>query len=237
MDSPQQLAHAPVRRKALGLLRALVIVALPLVLLAANIRYVAFSLPFYEAEFAKYRVAERWGFTREELLDASQALIAYFQGPERDFSYRRPNGQELYNDREVAHLRDVKALLQLIGWLQLVSGALELAGLVGLAWLFRAQRPLAVLGGALMTGALATLGLMVLLGVLAFTDFSAAFLQFHYLAFRNTLWQLDPARDNLIRMFPEGFFFDASLTVALATLIEAAAILALGFMLQRLGRR
>jgi integral membrane protein (TIGR01906 family) len=222
---------------AASLLRGLVAVALPLFLLAWNIRYVAFSLPFYEAEFAKYRIAERWGFTQEELIAASQALIAYFQGPQEEFSYRRADGREIYNEREVAHLRDVKVLLQLVGRTQTASGALELAGLLGLAWLFRAQRPLVVLGGALLTGALVTMALLAGLGVLAFADFSAAFLQFHYLAFRNALWQLDPAQDNLIRMFPEGFFFDAALTIALATLVQAVGVMGLGLLLRWAGRR
>jgi hypothetical protein len=38
-------------------------------------------------------------------------------------------------------------------------------------------------------------------------------------------------------MFPEGFFFDATLLVAVATAVEAVVILSLGILLRVLGSR
>src|SRR3989337_2913922 len=91
-------------------------------------------------------------------------------------------------------------------------GLIAIASVVAAVWLQRRlgrARQFDALARSMVSGSLATLGLLASLALLALTDFSGAFLQFHYLAFSNDLWQLDPRTDNLIRMFPEGFFLDA----------------------------
>ena len=47
------------------------------------------------------------------------------------------------------------------------------------------------------------------------------FLMFHLISFSNDLWQLDPSRHYLIAMFPQNFFFDATVAIAIATIFEA----------------
>ncbi len=89
----------------------------------------------------------------------------------------------------------------------------------------------AVAGGA------STLVLLVALGVLALSDFGDAFVQFHLLAFDNDLWILDPSRDYLIMLFPEGFWFDATLRIATLAALEAAAFIGGGAILLLASRR
>ena len=45
-------------------------------------------------------------------------------------------------------------------------------------------------------------------GALFLSDFNKYFTLFHEIFFTNDLWLLDPRTDLLIRMLPEGFFFD-----------------------------
>jgi integral membrane protein (TIGR01906 family) len=58
-------------------------------------------------------------------------------------------------------------------------------------------------------------------------DFDALWTRFHQIAFRNDLWQLDPSTDYLIMLFPEPFWFTATIrmatTVALQTVVVAVA--------------
>ena len=51
-------------------------------------------------------------------------------------------------------------------------------------------------------------------------DFTWVFTQFHLLSFANDLWQLDPFRHYLLLLFPERFFLEATLFIALLTVIE-----------------
>ncbi len=87
----------------------------------------------------------------------------------------------------------------------------------------------------ILGGCLATLFLIFLIGAMALINFDWFFLWFHLVSFTNDLWILDPLRDNLIRMFPEGFFVDASLYLGGLVALEAA--IGSGFMLALLKRK
>jgi integral membrane protein (TIGR01906 family) len=71
---------------------------------------------------------------------------------------------------------------------------------------------------------LASIAVLGTLGLVVLTGFDAAFERFHLIAFDNDLWQLDPDTDRLIQMFPEGFWYDVTLWVAVATSVELIAL-------------
>jgi len=60
-------------------------------------------------------------------------------------------------------------------------------------------------------------------------DFDQFFLQFHLLSFANDFWMLNPATDYLIMLFPQGFWFDATLVCALGTAAGAIILGGLGW--------
>jgi integral membrane protein (TIGR01906 family) len=97
---------------------------------------------------------------------------------------------------------------------------------ISLGWLaVESRRRLA---SATIYGSGLTFGLMLLLGLLALLDFDRFFLQFHLISFANDLWQLDPAKDFLIMLFPQGFWYDATIfsvvfIVAMAAILSMAA--------------
>ena len=70
--------------------------------------------------------------------------------------------------------------------------------------------------------AIAVLGLASLIG------FDTLFLKFHQIGFSNDFWQLDPRIHNLIAMFPQGFFLDATLFIAFLTMVKALLLMAIG---------
>ena len=71
---------------------------------------------------------------------------------------------------------------------------------------------------------LSPLALVGASAVLAYTGFEDAWRQFHFLAFTNDLWELDPDTDHLIQMFPQGFWFDITLLIGAFTMLEALLI-------------
>ena len=61
------------------------------------------------------------------------------------------------------------------------------------------------------------------------------FTQFHFLSFTNDLWMLDPRNDYLIIMFPQQFFFEATVFIgALTTINFALLVTATGFANRKL---
>ncbi len=192
---------------------------LPVLLLSASIGWAVNSLWLYNYGFQKYGVSQTTGLTQSELEKAATGLISYFNSGDEHISLiaiKDGKPFELFNQREVIHLRDVKGLVWLDYWLLLgtLIYVLAYAG-VYLLWQkgkYRQRLVWGVIGGSGIT-----LILVLALGVGALLNFDQLFLQFHLISFTNELWQLDPTRDYLIMLFPQGFWFDTAIFCALAT--------------------
>ena len=76
-----------------------------------------------------------------------------------------------------------------------------------------------------------TLISVFLVGLVAIASFEQLFLLFHRLSFANDLWILDPRTDYLLILFPGGFWFDATMRVALTSVLGAVLLLSTGFAL------
>ncbi|MFC1983715.1 TIGR01906 family membrane protein [Chloroflexota bacterium] len=197
----------------------LFILCLPVLLLTASIGWAVNSQWLYKYGFEKYNVSQTTGLAEVELEKAATGLISYFNSGEEYISLTvMKDGKpfELFNQREVAHLRDVKGLMRLDFYLLLgiLIYALSYAG-VSLCW--RRRRHWRQLGRGVINGSGLTLALMLALGLGALFNFDQLFYQFHLISFTNELWQLDPGRDYLIMLFPGGFWYDAAIFCTLAT--------------------
>jgi integral membrane protein (TIGR01906 family) len=218
--------------------RALFVLAVPTVLITTNVLQVTADRDFYEREFAKYEVARVTGLSADQLRAVAQAFIDYFYRPPGRLDVEvELNGSRraLFNEREIAHMEDVQHLMHLVRWLQIGSGTTAIVGAVVL--LARGRPGVRGLGALGLVAGGATLVVLLLLGVLSMLHFGEAFVQFHHLAFSNDLWMLDPRRDYLIMLFPEGFWFDATMRIAMLTAIEACAFIGLGTAALIWGRR
>jgi integral membrane protein (TIGR01906 family) len=237
-SSPRRL-RTLVGRLGVGLATGLCVAAVPLALVSSNVRAVALDQRFYMTEFARYDIDTATGFTTEQLRGIAQAFITYFDDPPGRMDVQVARGaalQPLFNERELAHMEDVQALMHLVSRVRIV--ALAYIGayvLMGLVWGRAAFVP--VLAWTVAAGAGVSVALLAALGALAATDFSELFIQFHLVSFANDLWQLDPRRDYLIRLFPQGFFQDAALRVAALTIAQAVLLGAAALLALWLGRR
>ncbi len=116
----------------------LFIFCLPILLLTASLGWAVNSLWLYKYGYEKYNVSQTTGLAQSELEKAATGLISYFNSDEEDISLTvMKDGEpfELFNEQEVAHLRDVKGLFWLDYRLLLGTGiyALAYAG-VSLFW-------------------------------------------------------------------------------------------------------
>ena len=212
----------------------LFVLSVPLVLITTNVLQIASDASFYERGFERYEVGRRTGLSTTQLADVARTFIAYFDGRRPDLiievdlgSGRRP----LFNEREIEHMRDVRRLMDLVSGARLAA-AIGILGVVLAGFGLERGHFIKPLARLCLAGAGLSIGVLVLLGGLSLLDFSEAFVQFHLLAFDNDLWILDPTRDYLIMLFPEGFWFDATIRIAQQTTIQASAIGATGLLLR-----
>lgn len=211
--------------KALSTLNIILfIICIPVFLITTDVRFAVNNMRLYDYGFNKYEVSAETGLTKEELTQTARELIKYFNSDEESVNI------DIFTQREIDHLKDVKGLIQLVYRLQLVSLAYIVIYIIfnfillrGALWRELARR--------LLWGSGATLVLLAVLGLIALVGFDELFLWFHLASFRNDLWLLYPG-DKLLQMFPEGFFNDATLFIAAAAIIEALIIggIAWGFL-------
>lgn len=205
--------------KALNLTaKWLFVLCLPILLLTAGIGWAVNSHWLYQYGFEKYDISQTTGLAEVELEKAASGLISYFNSGDEQINLtviKDGKPFELFNQREVIHLRDVKGLIWLDYWV-LLGTLIYTLSYAGVS-IFGRKRDWRRLARGTVSGSGITLALMLALGLGALLDFDQLFYQFHLLSFSNDFWQLDPARDYLIMLFPGGFWYDAALFSALAT--------------------
>ena len=157
------------------------------------------------------------GFSLEDRLYWSIIALDYLLNDEdiaflADLTF--PDGSPVYNQRELAHMVDVKNVVQDALWLWqgTLAGLLLLGGWAWLGhWLPDYKRGL-VSGGWLT---IFSVGTVIILVLMAFGFF---FVAFHEVFFPPGTWTFSYS-DTLIRLFPERFWRDAFLIVGGLTLI------------------
>lgn len=213
-------------------------VVLPLFLILFNTTYITNSEWLYDYGWWRNDIANRTGLPVDQLNRGADQIKDYFNNDEELLDLRVDfAGTEvsLYREREILHMIDVKVLMQGVFAVTRWSGVLLLLLLaIGLIALKQAVFPLLL--RSLKWSAIGTGAFIVVFGGTAVIDFGWLFTQFHFLSFANDLWLLDPSRDYLIIMFPQRFFFEATLFIAFLTIIDFVLIAgAARFARKRLG--
>ena len=127
---------------------------------------------------------------------------------------------------ERSHMRDVGGLVR---GLVAILGVSALIVLWAVALLWREPRRI---GRWMLVAGLVTGGLAIVLAALFAVAFEQAFLAFHEVFFPEGNFLFGPD-SNLLRLFPEGFWFEASLTAGLAIIGSALIVSLLGWRLAR----
>ncbi len=215
---------------AWGLATLIFFLALPVLLLASNARWLANDLAFYQQGYAKYGSYQVTGLSKPELDRATAELITYFNSDQDLPNILVSAGGRtfpLFDQRDSLHLRDVRDLIKLTYLVQEIS--LAYVVLFSLGFLFRRRvRPLAGLARTWLWGGVLSAVLLLAIGMAMLFGFDQLFLQFHLVSFSNDLWMLDPATSYLIRMVPQEFFFDLAVWAAGLALAESVILAILG---------
>lgn len=215
-----------------GLFRSLVIalfiLSVPLALITTNVRALVSEQRVYDYSVRHFDAEQASGIPESELIRANGEIRDYLvHGSDGPLSITVTSlaGEEepLFSVRETAHMADVRDLVGAVFTLQVVAVTLALT----LAVVMIALWPPRALAAAALYGSLLTGAVIGVTGLLAVSGFDAVWSQFHGIAFSNDLWRLDPDRDHLIQMFPETFWFQATLLLGAITIAEAFIIASL----------
>lgn len=191
----------------LGVILSFAVIMILLISSFQAAMYMDFS--FYEKEYEKYDVLSDLNMKMEDVMYVTHEMMDYLKGDRENLEVITTvegKEQDFFNEQDKLHMADVQGLF--IGGLNLRTGSLIvlLVCLILLIltkgnWKYIIPRAFQIALG--ISGAAAAI-----LAFLFSRDFTAAFTKFHEIFFTNDLWIFDPATDYMIRMLPEGLFFD-----------------------------
>ena len=203
---------------------------MPLFLITSSVTWAFNSPGLYNDGFEKYSISRISGISDSELRQVGADIRSYINSGYEPLDVRTSilgTERDLFNDREVSHMKDVKQLVRGVYVLALAS-ALYLAAMVVIGFALYRGRFVVDLAKRLAWGGGLTLVLLIVFGLVALVGFDSVFLKFHQLSFANDFWRLDPRTDYLVRIFPQDFWFDATLWVAVRAIFGALILTVAG---------
>ncbi|WP_291798839.1 TIGR01906 family membrane protein [Brevibacterium sp.] len=206
--------------------------------------WIALSLPFIIAALAVRVVAsgtflkwtyfwrpgfpeDQYGFTAEDRLHYGSYTVDYLYNLD---SARylgdvvTPDGVPVFTAGELAHMADVKALIGLLTLIAIIAAI----GTI-LLGLYKCRAGGSGMRGSLRAGAILTVALFAVLGVLGALGWDRFFTGFHEVFFAEGTWTfyLD---DSLIRLFPPQFWVDAGVGAGVIALVLCAFAFGISFV-------
>ena len=164
---------------------------------------------FYEREYKKYQVADSLNMTMDNIMDVTDQMMAYLIGNKAELSVITDvdgETQDFFNEQDRFHMGEVKNLF--LGGLKIRNIMLVAVLLILILLAARKADLIKLLPRAYFVTLGITGVITIVLGVLFASDFDKYFRIFHEIFFDNDQWMFDPATDYMIRMLPEGFFYD-----------------------------
>lgn len=202
-----------------------IVILTPILIITTGMR-IALSPIFYHLEYRLPNFPpDTYGFTLSDRLKWADFSIDFISGKMDDETFTEqelPDGSALFNDREIAHMIDVRdlAVVTLWVWRSLLS-------IFAVTTLFNPGRNqenqfLKALGlGAKIT-------ISIIAGVLLFLmiNFNQLFTAFHRIFFEGDSW-LFFYTDTLIRLFPLKFWQDLFIFIGVFSLIASIVLILL----------
>jgi integral membrane protein (TIGR01906 family) len=188
---------------------AAVLTAVAMAVVITAVAIVPFLSPAWVSFEQGRAEAEAWtGYTTAELRAATDAILAdlVVGPPDFDVAIR---GEPVLNERERAHMRDVRGVFAGFA----VVALLVAAGLVAAFVLARRRGHAERAWRAIRTGARGLAIGVVVAGVIALVAFDAAFEVFHRLFFSGGSYTFDPGTERLVQLFPFAFWSETSMAV------------------------
>ena len=134
-----------------------------------------------------------------------------------------PDGSAAFNERELAHMHDVRVVFRRALRLQTLLAVILAVAAVG----FRRTRYRMLVPAGLLAGGLATLVGALVLVPFVLLGFNGVFVRFHELFFNGDTWRF-AADDTLLRIYPERFWEDTSVVIAVLVVVQAIIVAGLG---------
>jgi integral membrane protein (TIGR01906 family) len=204
-------------------IQCLLVLTLPVLLLAANLRLVTGHW-FVRWEYQRAGFpSDPFGLSTVERIRLAEVCQDYLAA-NADLSLladlQLPGGEPAFNERELRHMADVQAVYLGVTIAGLVAALIWAGGATAFVVSRRARD---VVPTTVLNGSLFTLGLLAAVASFMVVSWGRFFTAFHRVFFEGNTWIFPPS-DTLIRLFPNRFWVDIGATIVGLLVIEALAL-------------
>ena len=192
----------------------------------------------YRQEYEKYHVLYDLDMTMDDVMYVTHEMMDYLRGEGDTLSVVTTvegKEQDFFNEQDRFHMSEVRDLF--IGGLNIRIGACVTAVLCLLFLIITHADVKKIIPRSYWITLGATGAIVLLIGGAAVINFNAVFVQFHHIFFDNDLWIFDPAEDYMIRMLPEGLFYDMVMRIGAIFVFGLVVLLVLSFIPKMLGKK
>ena len=196
-------------------------VSLIILLILASVFNVGLSNKVYKEIQVELQIAEYAMCSQETLDFATNELIDYIEDKRDNLDMRGViNNIEspIFNEREIAHMIDVKNLFS-TGRVLLISLGLFIILIFIFELISNREAFNYKFFKSVTITMIAVLGAFLLIAAYALFDFNSFWMSFHKIFFTNDLFLLNPETDFLIRMMPLQFFISIVFKIGIRFII------------------
>lgn len=188
------------------------------IIFVSCINVFAFNRHFYNMEYQSLNTAKNLGMSETSLYIATDTLLDYLQDYRDHINVKvevHQKEREVFDDREKAHMIDVKNLYQDALLIRNVMVVIVIA-LALFLYYDQKKEFKEVLTYAYIRVSIMFLFALTALILYAISDFTTFWTNFHKIFFANDLWLLNPNTSIMINMFPETFFYHLVFAIAIS---------------------
>ena len=179
-----------------------------LIIISGSLNFIVRYDFIYDYNIATYSIDERTSLNLDKIKEINFNIKTYF------FDENELLDVDIYSDKEILHMKDVKHIMNLIFNLGKILSIVFCVLIFLLHSYFEVH-----LNKVIFYSVILFSSILILLGVSFLLFFQEIFIIFHKIAFNNDLWILNPNTDYLLMMFPEDFFRDVAVLILLSSFL------------------
>ncbi|MEC9451271.1 MAG: TIGR01906 family membrane protein [Chloroflexota bacterium] len=179
-----------------------------LIIISGSLNFIVRYDFIYDYNIATYSIDERTSLNLDKIKEINFNIKTYF------FDKNELLDVDIYSDKEILHMKDVKHIMNLIFNLGKILSIVFCVLIFLLHSYFEVH-----LNKVIFYSVILFSSILILLGVSFLLFFQEIFIIFHKIAFNNDLWILNPNTDYLLMMFPEDFFRDVAVLILLSSFL------------------
>jgi len=179
-----------------------------LIIISGSLNFIVRYDFIYDYNIATYSIDERTSLNLDKIKEINFNIKTYF------FDENELLDVDIYSNKEILHMKDVKHIMNLIFNLGKILSIVFCVLIFLLHSYFEVH-----LNKVIFYSVILFSSILILLGVSFLLFFQEIFIIFHKITFNNDLWILNPNTDYLLMMFPEDFFRDVAVLILLSSFL------------------